>query len=50
MVPTVLVDLAIELPKQPKWMHKDGVHPSTEGNTIIADQITKVVQPFIRLR
>lgn len=45
-----VVDLAIELPKQPKWMHKDGVHPSTEGNAIIADQITKVVQPFTRLR
>ena len=44
-----VVDLATELPKDPKWMHKDGVHPSPEGNQIIADHITKVIRPLLRL-
>ena len=44
-----VVDLAGELPKQPQWMHKDGVHPSPKGNQIIADHITGAVRPLLKL-
>ena len=45
-----VVDLASELAKQPKWMHKDGVHPSPAGNQLIADHVMKVIRPLLKKR
>lgn len=44
---TLLVDLNQLLTKEPQWMSKDGVHPSEEGNAIIAKHVTKVVLPIL---
>ena len=38
-----LVDLNKLLEETPNWLSKDGVHPTPEGNTIIAKQVAKSV-------
>ncbi|MGJ8644365.1 MAG: SGNH/GDSL hydrolase family protein [Luteolibacter sp.] len=43
-----VVDLNIKLAKKPEWMSKDGVHPSPEGNVIIAQLIGEAVAPLIK--
>ncbi|MGB7344053.1 MAG: GDSL-type esterase/lipase family protein [Pirellulaceae bacterium] len=43
----VLVDLQKILLTEPKWMSPDGVHPSDEGNTIIANHIAKAIEPLL---
>ena len=42
-----VVDLNGLLVNEPTWMSKDGVHPSDDGNAIIAKHISKAVAPFI---
>ena len=42
-----IVDLNKILSKEPKWMSKDGVHPSPEGNSILAKHIAKAVAPLL---
>ncbi|QDT05051.1 Arylesterase precursor [Rubripirellula lacrimiformis] len=42
-----LVDLNTLLAQQPEWLSNDGVHPSKEGNTIIAKHIAKAVAPMV---
>ncbi|MDB4508500.1 GDSL-type esterase/lipase family protein, partial [Akkermansiaceae bacterium] len=39
-----VVDLGEELEKKPKWMHKDGVHPSPDGNAMIADLVIEAIK------
>ncbi len=42
-----VVDLNQLLLKEPKWMNADGVHPTEEGNRIIAKLFAKEVRPLI---
>lgn len=42
-----VVDLYTELQDQPEWMHRDGVHPSPEGNEIIATLVAVEVSPLV---
>ncbi|TWU58722.1 Arylesterase precursor [Rubripirellula tenax] len=42
-----LVDLQQILRGEPSWMSADGVHPSAEGNAIIAKHIARVIAPLI---
>lgn len=39
-----VVDLGEELQKKPKWMHKDGVHPSLDGNAMIANLVIEAIK------
>ncbi|MGI9243019.1 MAG: GDSL-type esterase/lipase family protein [Verrucomicrobiales bacterium] len=41
------VDLNHLLAEDPEWLSKDGVHPSSRGNTIIAEHISKAVAPLL---
>ena len=41
---TKLVDLNDLLAKEPKWLSKDGVHPTTNGTAIIAKHIAKAIK------
>jgi lysophospholipase L1-like esterase len=43
-----VVDLNQSLAKEPAWLSKDGVHPSEEGNRIIARLVGAAVAPLIR--
>ncbi|MDP4646380.1 MAG: GDSL-type esterase/lipase family protein [Akkermansiaceae bacterium] len=42
-----VVDLNKKLAEQPEWLSKDGVHPSPEGNEIIAHLIGEAVAPLL---
>lgn len=42
-----VVDLNKQLLKTPEWMHKDGVHPSPEGNRIIAELVAQKIAPLL---
>lgn len=42
-----LVDLNQMLAREPEWLSKDGVHPSTAGTAIIAKHIAKAVTPLV---
>ena len=42
-----LVDLNQLLKEEPFWMSKDGVHPSPEGNAIIARYVARAVRPLL---
>ena len=42
-----VVDLNELLRQEPEWLSKDGVHPSPEGNSILAKHIAKVVAPLL---
>jgi len=42
-----IVDLNKILLNEPKWMRKDGVHPSNEGKTIIAKYVADVIKPLL---
>ena len=44
-----LVDLTELLKKEPKWISKDGVHPASQGNQIIAEHIAKTVNATSRV-
>lgn len=43
-----VVDLYGELPKEPKWMSPDGVHPSVEGCRIIARMVGEKVEQLLK--
>ena len=45
-----VIDLNVLLQKNPEWMHRDGVHPSPEGNTLIAEHIAKELRPLLKLK
>ena len=45
---TPLVDLNQLLTDDPLWLSKDGVHPSKEGNAIIAKHIGSAVGPLLK--
>ncbi|MCM2373873.1 FAD-dependent oxidoreductase [Rhodopirellula sp. ICT_H3.1] len=42
-----VVDLYGLLPSEPDWMSPDGVHPSDEGNSIIAKHVAAAVRPML---
>lgn len=42
-----LVDLNALLEKEPKWLSKDGVHPSDDGNEIIAKHVAAALAPLL---
>jgi len=42
-----LVDLGAELAKKPEWLSPDGVHPTKEGNAIIARLVAPVVKAIL---
>ena len=42
-----VVDLNQILPNEPKWMHKDGVHPSPSGNATIAKYVAEQARAFV---
>lgn len=42
-----VVDLNRELKKHPEWMHPDGVHPSPDGNRIIAELVAEKARTLI---
>lgn len=42
-----VVDLNKQLQKTPEWMHKDGVHPSPQGNRIIAELVAQKLKPLL---
>ncbi|GHC46724.1 SGNH/GDSL hydrolase family protein [Roseibacillus persicicus] len=42
-----LVDLNQLLLDKPNWLSRDGVHPSPEGNTIIARLVAKELRPLL---
>ncbi len=42
-----LVDLNQLLENETFWLSKDGVHPSPEGNAIIAKYVSRVVRPLL---
>jgi lysophospholipase L1-like esterase len=44
---TSLVDLNGLLDAEPDWLSKDGVHPSEDGNAIIAKHIATAVAPLV---
>lgn len=42
-----VVDLHARLAERPQWLSPDGVHPSPEGNGIIAELVAAAVQPLL---
>jgi lysophospholipase L1-like esterase len=44
---TTLVDLNRLLAQEPEWLSQDGVHPSEDGNAIIAKHIANAVAPLV---
>lgn len=42
-----VIDLYKILENKPDWRHKDGVHPSTKGNLIIARLVSKEIQKLV---
>ena len=45
-IPLVLLDQV--LLKEEGWMHKDGVHPTPEGNRIIAKYVAEALEPLLK--
>ena len=44
------LNLHVLLQKTPQWVSPDGVHPSPEGNEIIAKLVADSVQPLLQLK
>ena len=42
-----IVDLYTVLRREPEWLSKDGVHPSPQGNSILAKHIAEAVTPLL---
>lgn len=42
-----VVDLNSLLEREPQWMNADGVHPTDEGNALIAKHVAQAVRPLL---
>jgi acyl-CoA thioesterase-1 len=48
LIPFLLSDLAAQLRKNPSLLKPDGIHPSNEGNRIVADTVWRYLEPMLR--
>lgn len=48
LIPFLLSDLALQLRKNPKLLKPDGIHPTTEGNRVVANTVFRYLEPMLR--
>ena len=47
LIPFLMQDIAAQLNSRPGLMQRDGIHPTAEGHSIIAETVFRFLQPLI---
>lgn len=47
LIPFLLSDIARQLAKRPGLLGSDGIHPTPEGNQVVADTVMRAIEPLI---
>ena len=48
LIPFLLSDLAAQLRQKPGLLRPDGIHPTVEGNRIVAATVMRHLEPMLR--
>lgn len=48
LIPFLLSDVAAQLRQKPGLLNKDGIHPTVEGNRIVANTVLRHLEPMLR--
>lgn len=48
LIPFLMQDIALRLARHPGLMQRDGIHPTAEGNRIIAETVFGYLRPLLR--
>jgi acyl-CoA thioesterase I len=48
LIPFLMADIASQLGSRPGLMQRDGIHPTAEGHSVIAETVYRYIRPLIR--
>ena len=48
LIPFLMQDIASQLQSRPGLMQRDGIHPTAEGHSVIAETVYRYIRPLIR--
>jgi acyl-CoA thioesterase-1 len=48
LIPFLMQDIAAQIRARPSLMQRDGIHPTAEGHTVIAETVFRYLKPMLR--